>query len=32
VLPTDVGARPDVRDWFTLIDAVVRELAKDLPR
>jgi ABC-type Zn uptake system ZnuABC Zn-binding protein ZnuA len=32
VLPTDVGARPDVKDWFTLIDAVVRELAKDLPR
>ncbi|GAC1598755.1 MAG: zinc ABC transporter substrate-binding protein [Myxococcales bacterium] len=27
VLPTDVAATPEVKDWFTLIDVVVKELA-----
>jgi zinc/manganese transport system substrate-binding protein len=26
-LPTDVGARPEITDWFTLVDAVLKRLA-----
>jgi zinc/manganese transport system substrate-binding protein len=26
-LPTDVGARPEIKDWFTLVDAVVKALS-----
>jgi len=26
-LPTDVGAKPEIKDWFTLVDAVVRTLS-----
>jgi zinc/manganese transport system substrate-binding protein len=28
VLPTDVGATPEIKDWFMLIDAVVKDLAR----
>jgi len=27
VLPTDVGAEPSIKDWFTLVDAVLKQLA-----
>ncbi len=26
-LPTDVGARPEIKDWFTLVDTVVKTLS-----
>ena len=26
-LPTDVGARPEIKDWFTLVDAVLKQLS-----
>jgi len=31
VLPTDVGATPEIKDWFTLADAVVRTLSSSAP-
>ncbi|HET9751962.1 MAG TPA: metal ABC transporter substrate-binding protein [Myxococcales bacterium] len=27
-LPTDVGATPQIKDWFSLVDALVRQLAQ----
>ena len=29
-LPTDVGAEPAIKDWFTLVDAVLRQLSPAL--
>ena len=26
-LPTDVGARPEIKDWFTLVDVVLKAMA-----
>jgi zinc/manganese transport system substrate-binding protein len=26
-LPTDVGARPEIKDWFMLVDAVLKQLS-----
>ena len=26
-LPTDVGARPEIKDWFTLVDVVLKAIA-----
>jgi zinc/manganese transport system substrate-binding protein len=26
-LPTDVGAQPDIKDWFSLVDVVLKKLA-----
>lgn len=26
-LPTDVGARPEIKDWFSLVDSVLKRLA-----
>jgi len=31
VLPTDVGSTPEIKDWFTLADAVVRTLSSSAP-
>jgi len=31
VLPTDVGSTPEIKDWFTLVDAVVRTLSSSAP-
>ena len=30
-LPTDVGATPQIKDWFGLVDAVVRALSSSVP-
>jgi len=30
-LPTDVGATPPIKDWFALVDAVVRALSSSAP-
>jgi zinc/manganese transport system substrate-binding protein len=30
-LPTDVGATPEIKDWFTLVDHVVKALAAAAP-
>jgi zinc/manganese transport system substrate-binding protein len=30
-LPTDVGARPEIKDWFTLVEFDLRRLAAALP-
>lgn len=30
VLPTDVGATPEIKDWFGLVDAVLKELTQGL--
>jgi zinc/manganese transport system substrate-binding protein len=30
-LPTDVGAKPEIKDWFTLVDVVVRTLSSSAP-
>ncbi|MCA1828231.1 MAG: metal ABC transporter substrate-binding protein [Myxococcales bacterium] len=27
ILPTDVGAEPSIKDWFTLVDAVLKQLS-----
>jgi hypothetical protein len=26
-LPTDVGARPEIKDWFILVDTVLKAMA-----
>ena len=28
VLPTDVGARPEIKDWFTLVETALKQLAQ----
>jgi zinc/manganese transport system substrate-binding protein len=30
-LPTDVGATPQIKDWFTLVDAAVKALSSSAP-
>jgi ABC-type Zn uptake system ZnuABC Zn-binding protein ZnuA len=27
-VPTDVGATPQMKDWFSLVDALLRELSQ----